>query len=245
MPPTYYDIQTDVTFTGKARVCLSYAGTNYRDESKLRLLHYNEEAGRWEDITLAGYPDVEKDLICGETTSFYPFAAAEVDEAPVITAPDVTAVAPSAAGAAVSSAVAPAADDFERRVEVSCDRPSGSQFPLGKTSVKCTATDSGGSTAEKGFTVTVTYDWSNFLQPINLDGTSAYKLGRIIPVKFRPTGASAGVTNAEATFYRRRVADAAGAQVTETATAAAATGGTIFRHDAASGQYIYNWSTQG
>src|SRR5207244_4441293 len=39
---------------------------------------------------------------------------------------------------------------------VSCTLPSGTAFPLGPTSVTCTATDTRGNTTQAAFTVTVT-----------------------------------------------------------------------------------------
>jgi alpha-tubulin suppressor-like RCC1 family protein len=82
-PPTYYDIETTATFEGTATVCITYAEGQYQNESKLKLLHY--ENGAWVDITKAGYPDTENNVICGTTTSFSPFLVAEQNIAPVVT----------------------------------------------------------------------------------------------------------------------------------------------------------------
>ncbi len=59
----------------------------------------------------------------------------------------------------------------------------------------CTATDAAGNIGTESFTVTVTAAWSNVLQPVNADGSSIFKLGSTVPVKFQLTGASAGITN--------------------------------------------------
>jgi hypothetical protein len=130
-------------------------------------------------------------------------------------------------------------------VSVQTTLASGAVFPLGTTTVTATATDAAGNTAEASFTVTVTYAWSHFLQPINADGTSVFKAGRTVPLKFALTGASAGITTAVATFTYRKVRTAAGMAVNEEVTSTTATGGTQFRYDSSSGQYLYNWSTQG
>jgi PKD repeat protein len=47
-------------------------------------------------------------------------------------------------------------DDDGGTIEISCDPASGSEFPVGETTVECTATDAAGNTAEpETFTVTV------------------------------------------------------------------------------------------
>jgi hypothetical protein len=66
----------------------------------------------------------------------------EVDEA---TGPD----------GAVVTYTATAADLVDGAVAVTCDRPSGGKFPLGTSTVSCSATDKHGNTGTGGFTVTV------------------------------------------------------------------------------------------
>jgi HYR domain len=75
---------------------------------------------------------------------------------PVVTVPaDMTVEATSAAGAAVSfSATATDAEDATPPTP-SCTPASGWTFPLGVTTVTCTATDSGGLTGSRSFYVTV------------------------------------------------------------------------------------------
>jgi hypothetical protein len=73
---------------------------------------------------------------------------------------DQTAEATSAAGAVV---VYPAATAIDTRTgdplgAPSCDHPSGDAFPLGVTTVTCTASDDEGATSTKSFTVTVRDD---------------------------------------------------------------------------------------
>ena len=104
-----------------------------------------------------------------------------------------TATATSAAGAAVNYTAASAIDIVDGTVTASCDKASGSVFPLGSTTVTCTATDKAGNTGTETFTVTVTAAWSGVLQPVNADGSSIFKLGSTVPVKFQLTGASAGI----------------------------------------------------
>jgi hypothetical protein len=73
---------------------------------------------------------------------------------PTITAPNITAEATGPSGAAVT--FNPTATDLvDGSRPVTCDHASGSTFPLGTTTVQCTATDTHNNTATKSFTVTV------------------------------------------------------------------------------------------
>ena len=75
--------------------------------------------------------------------------------APVIDAPaEVTTEATGPAGATVAYDVA-ATDAIDGDVAVDCAPASGTTFPLGVTTVDCTATDTAGNTAEATFDVTV------------------------------------------------------------------------------------------
>lgn len=78
-----------------------------------------------------------------------------VDDAPTITCPpNQSAIASSAAGAPVTYPAATASDD-SGTATVNCNPPSGSNFPVGTTTVTCVATDSRGQTATCTFNVTV------------------------------------------------------------------------------------------
>jgi hypothetical protein len=56
---------------------------------------------------------------------------------------------------AVVTYTATATDDRDQHPSLSCSPASGSTFPLGRTTVACTATDASGNTAHGSFTVTV------------------------------------------------------------------------------------------
>ena len=74
---------------------------------------------------------------------------------PVLTLPaNMTVDALSASGAVVNF-TASANDLVDGPVPVTCSPVSGSLFPLGKTTVNCSATDSHGNSASESFTVTV------------------------------------------------------------------------------------------
>ena len=74
---------------------------------------------------------------------------------PVLTLPsNITAEATSASGAVVTF-TATAIDDVDGPVPVTCTPASGSTFPLGTTTVQCSAHDAHNNTAHGSFTVTV------------------------------------------------------------------------------------------
>lgn len=90
----------------------------------------------------------------------------------------------------------------------------------------------------------VQYTVSGALQPINPDGSSVFKAGRTIPVKFTAadsTGTS--VANLTASLSVTKLADSVEGTYVEADTNVASSTG--FRYDSATGQYIYNWSTNG
>jgi hypothetical protein len=75
--------------------------------------------------------------------------------APVLTVPsDFTVPTTNKSGAAVTY-TATATDNVDGAITPDCTPASGSTFPLGQTTVGCTATDAHGNTAQKSFTVTV------------------------------------------------------------------------------------------
>jgi len=156
-----------------------------------------------------------------------------------------TLEATSAAGAVATWTDPTASDLVDGPRPVTCAPASGSTFALGTTTVNCSATDAHSNTATGTFTVTVTYAWSNFLQPINLNDSSIFKLGSTVPVKFQLTGASAGIPNAVAKFWYVKVGNNVAGSETEAVSTAASTTGNLFRYDSTAGQYVFNWSTKG
>lgn len=158
---------------------------------------------------------------------------------------DLVVDATDSNGAAATWTPPSATDNFDPNPSVNCDHSPGATYPLGATTVTCTATDAAGNQSSQSFTMTVTYPWCGILQPINPDGSSSFKLGSTIPVKFCLTGASAGVTDAVARLSYAKISnDVAGDYVEATSTAAATTGN-LFRYDPTAGQYIFNLATKG
>lgn len=153
-----------------------------------------------------------------------------------------SATATSALGATVTYTAPTANDIVDGAVVATCDKASGTTFALGSTTVVCTATDAAGNKGTESFTVTVTAAWSNVLPPVNADGSSVFKLGSTVPVKFQLTGASAGITNLSARLYLQRVGAGATGGVLEAISTSNATTGNLFRYDG--GQYIFNLNTK-
>lgn len=165
--------------------------------------------------------------------------------APVLALPgNLTATATTTAGAVVAFAPT-ATDDVDGPVSVTCSPASGTTFAPGVTTVTVTAVDAAGNVATATFTVTVRIAWSGILQPVNADGTSVFKAGATVPVKFALTGASAGIADLRATLSYAKIVDGDPGTVNEATSNAAATTGNLFRYDAASGQYVFQWSTKG
>jgi len=94
-------------------------------------------------------------------------------------------------------------------------------------------------------TFSVQHSWSNFLQPVNTDGTSIFKLGSTVPVKFKLTGGSAGVTTLGARILVAKASSGIAGTELEPIATNVADAGNVFRYDAGGGQYIFNWGTKG
>jgi hypothetical protein len=183
----------------------------------------------------------------GISTASASFTAYVVDTtAPVVTVPaPITATAATSAGTPVMF-TATADDLVDGPIPPTCTPASGAVFAPGTTTVTCTAADARDNTGTASFAVTVAVPqqpWSGYLQPINADGSSIFKLGSTVPVKFTlPSGGASAVT---ATLSLAKVSSGIdGSYLEATSTAQASTGNT-FRYDAAAGQYIFNLSTKG
>jgi hypothetical protein len=93
--------------------------------------------------------------------------------------------------------------------------------------------------------IPVIYDWSGILQPIKADGSSVFKAGSTVPVKFALTGDSAGISTLTARLTYVRMNNGNPGPVNQAVGPGNATPGNVFRYDATSGQYQMNWSTRG
>lgn len=132
-------------------------------------------------------------------TSNGSFTVTVIDQTPpVLDLPsDMTVTALNASGAKVNFN-ASAVDAVDGPVAVTCSSTSGSWFPLGLTSVNCSATDSHNNESNGAFTVAVQYASADvkcngvsghqILRPIHVDGSSVFKQGSAVPAKFRVCG---------------------------------------------------------
>jgi HYR domain len=138
---------------------------------------------------------------------------------------------------------ASANDLVDGPVSITCLPASGSSFPVGQTTVNCSATDSHGNTSNGSFKIQVNYSFGGFFQPIDNGVLNKAKAGSAIPVKFSLSGdqglnifMSGYPTSAQVSCGNTATADL----VEETVTA----GQSTLNYDATSGQYIYVWKTQ-
>ena len=90
-----------------------------------------------------------------------------------------------------------------------------------------------------------TRSFSGFLPPINPDGTSVFKLGRTIPVKFRLTDANGNaVTNAVVRLYLSKINNGTIGTEVNADSNSNADSGNIFRYSQEDGCYIFNLGTK-
>jgi hypothetical protein len=82
------------------------------------------------------------------------------------------------------------------------------------------------------------------LPPVNNDGSSIFKLGSTVPVKFQLTGSSSAIANAVATLTLAKVTSQVDGTVLEAVSTSAATTGNAFRYDPTSGLYTFNLATK-
>jgi hypothetical protein len=112
----------------------------------------------------------------------------------------ITAFATSRNGARVKYQVT-ATDNVDPDPVVACSPPSGALFPLGSTTVKCKATDDAGNVAEGKFTVRVIVAFKGLLPPIADDGSSRFKVGLPLPLRFELTGSSSNIPDLSAKLF--------------------------------------------
>lgn len=84
---------------------------------------------------------------------------------------DIIATCTDSNGAAVEFTAPTVSDDCDANPTVECDANSGDTFPVGDTTVTCTATDATGNSSECSFTITVDCDGFQIPGDANQDGT--------------------------------------------------------------------------
>ena len=72
--PVYFDISTTATFSGAVELCYDYSGDGITDDADLKLFHFEND--EWVDVTTSHDP--VNDILCGQVSSFSPFALFQV-----------------------------------------------------------------------------------------------------------------------------------------------------------------------
>jgi hypothetical protein len=117
---------------------------------------------------------------------------------------------------------------------------------VGGKTFSVTAVDYAGNTGEALTRYSVRYSWcGGFGEPLNADGSSVFRQGSTVPVKFQLCDASGALqSGAIAELYLRTIAEGVASDVNEAISTSAATEGNLFRYDAVDQQYIFNLSTK-
>jgi alpha-tubulin suppressor-like RCC1 family protein len=229
------------------------------DECNLQIAHFNSTGAGFVPLEPpppeSGLPtlDTVGNFICGQTSSLSPFALVVRLDAvgPVFgNVPDIVpAFATSTRGARVNYPLPTAIDAVDGPTPVTCTPAPGSEFPVGTTPVACLSSDAHGNTTSASFTVRVTYeaptDGAFFLAPIRPDGSAVFKIGRAVPVKFRLTGASAGITDLVARLTVTRTSDRVRGSADCEGDEDGEDTDMVFRYRKAKGIYGYRWKTRG
>lgn len=200
-----------------------------------------ESQGTW--AYRVGAIDVSSSETAPSEADFGPASdPVEVDR----TAPTVSVSCPQAVLLnGVASATTTASDD-ESGLAVD---PSGvtpiDTSHVGPQTTTATAIDEAGNVATASCTTQVQYAYSGLLRPVSPDGSSVFKLGSTVPLKFSLVDAAGlPVSGAVARVYLARVDhDVEGAFV-EAVSTSAADSGNAFR-ETSPGGYQFNLSTRG
>jgi lysophospholipase L1-like esterase len=130
-----------------------------------------------------------------------------------------------------------------------CDGPEQlDTSSVGTKTFQVTTRDNAGNQATVTVTYKVIYAYGEVRQPINADGSSVFRAGRVVPVKFAVTDwdhSPVDSATARLAYVKDHHDEFIPEQIEEAVTNVAATTGNLFRYDAAEQQYIYNWSTRG
>jgi lysophospholipase L1-like esterase len=130
-----------------------------------------------------------------------------------------------------------------------CDGPEElDTLNVGTKTFDVVTRDHAGNEATETFTYRVIYAYGEVREPINADGSSVFKAGRVVPVKFAVTDWDhdpVDSATARLEFVKPHHDEFIEEKVEEATTNVAATTGNLFRYDAREEQYIYNWSTRG
>jgi hypothetical protein len=131
---------------------------------------------------------------------------------------------------------------YEGATEVGTGATLTKTFTAGSHTLTVKATDPYGAVGSDTVVVSVQYSGAFFNQPINNDGSSIFKQGSTVPVKFTLTGASAGA-NITAHIFIAKVTNSIVGTEMEPVSNAHADDGNLFR-SGGGGQWIFNMNTK-
>ncbi len=133
------------------------------DPNQLDVYTFNTTTQDWEKVLGSKTVDPNNHVVMIAVDHFSIFRLGALQSSPPDTTPpvlslpdDITAEATDTSGAAVTY-TASAMDDVDGPITPTCAPPSGSTFPVGTTTVQCSATDGAGNTASGAFKVMVSY----------------------------------------------------------------------------------------
>jgi len=104
-------------------------------------------------------------------------------------------------------------------------------------------TDAGGLYSDQTVNIAVAYTWSGILGSAVLGADP--RAGSSVPVKFRLTGASAGVTDAEVRLFIAPVVNGVVGPEGPAVARGSQNVGNLFAYDSSSGEYYFIWNTSG
>jgi hypothetical protein len=173
---------------------------------------------------------------------------------PTLTLPADIAVKASSNSQTVVTYSASADDLVDGKVPVTCSPDSGSSFPVGTTTVNCSAKDTHQNTTSGHFAVKVSYAWTGFFQPIdnNPDQSgdpalatvwNSAKAGSTIPAKFGLGGNQALAVIAIGYPKSVKVACPSSAVTVDPIETYADSTSAGLVYDPSANQYVYSWKT--
>jgi lysophospholipase L1-like esterase len=145
---------------------------------------------------------------------------------------------------AKASAVVSASDGQSGLAEDPSGTKTINTSTVGPKTTTAVAADNVGHKTTKECTTNVGYAFSGILQPVNPDGSSIFKLGSTVPIKFVLTNAGGTpVSTAVASLSVAKVTNEIDGTFAEAVSTSAATTGSLFRYDNSAQQYIFNLGT--
>jgi hypothetical protein len=163
--------------------------------------------------------------------------------APTLSLPASQEIKATGLDGAVANWNTPTASDLvDGSVSVSCSSASGALFPIGTTTVNCTATDAAKNTVQGSFLINVQRTFTGFYQPVDTGRTvNLVKAGSTLPLKFEVFAGSTELSALDIfkPLSAKTVACSANETVAEIETLTS--GSTALKYE--NGQYIWNWKT--